>query len=115
MAEERENTRSLQKALREAVDTEADKYEKKLMFTERRIKGDEPRTLAQDMLENRGLKRKRENEISKVKLRRKFEKAKKANNRRLGIRVNDTAEREKEMREGYVRGIGMFNRAVKLN
>ena len=76
-------------AQREAEEQALKAYERKLMFNERRVKEDQPRNLTEDMINNRGLIRKRENIISKVKLRRKHEKMVRQDRLKKGIKLSN--------------------------
>jgi hypothetical protein len=77
LAEAKTKHQSDANELKEKEREELDKFERKLMFNERRVKENQPRTVTEEMFLNRGLRRKREKVISKVKIRRKFELAKK--------------------------------------
>lgn len=69
---------------------ELNKYERKLMFKERRVGADEPRKITEEMILNPGLRRKRETKISKVKLREKAKKLELKNRVRKGLKKDNT-------------------------
>jgi hypothetical protein len=85
LAKEKSKTQSLSNALNREMKAELDKFERKLTHNERRINEDEPRTLTQAMTLNQGLKRKRDSKISRVKLREKYERAKRIDASKKGI------------------------------
>ena len=76
MMEKRREGQEEEKKMRGLEREEIDRFERKLMFNERRVGTDQPRTVTEEMMLNRGLRKKRERVISKVKIRRKYEKAK---------------------------------------
>jgi hypothetical protein len=111
LSSKKAQAKSLSNALREEAEAALDEFERKLMFNDRKVKADQPRNLSEDMLLNRGLKQKRSNQISKVKLRRKYEKAKLQDRVRKGIRLEDGRNRDihmiKSVGEGAVRDISL--------
>lgn len=105
-------TKSLSNAIREESERALDEYERKLMFNERKVKADQPRKLTEDMMLNRGLRAKRKNEISKVKIRRKFEKARHQDRIKKGLSLYDHKSGDIHMIRGTGDGV---NRAIALN
>lgn len=105
IAEAKDQSNARAAAVKDQTQTTLDEYERKLMFNERKIKADQPRTLSEDMLLNRGLKQKRKNVISKVKLRRKYEKAKLQDRVRKGLRLDDGNVRDIHMIRGTGEGV----------
>jgi hypothetical protein len=75
-AKEKEERQRQDQELKGAFEDEIDEFKHKIMFNDRKVSGDVPRTITQEMLQNKGLRRKREKVISKTKLRDKYTKAK---------------------------------------
>lgn len=111
LAAKKTEAKSLSNALREEAEAALDEYERKLMFNERKVKEDQPRTLTEEMLLNRGLRQKRKNVISKVKIRGKYEKAKRLDRIRKGLSLEDGRSKDIHMirstGEGVVRDISL--------
>lgn len=111
LSQKKQESKSLANALKGEAEAALEDYERKLMFNERKVKDDQPRTLTEEMLLNRGLRQKRKNVISKVKLRGKYEKAKRLDRVKKGLSLEDGRTRDihmiKSTGEGVVRDISL--------
>jgi hypothetical protein len=75
-AKEKEEKHRQEQELKGAFEDQIGEFKHKIMFNDRKVSSEVPRTITQEMLQNKGLRRKREKVISKTKLRDKYDMAK---------------------------------------